>query len=170
MKAYRAVSSMVLAGVLAGTCAAATAARWDGGAGQRPAPAALAAYSTSTESVIAANWEAFFSPKTPVDQKIKLLQDGQQVASFVKAQATSPLAAQASAKVTSVTLVSSTRAKVVYTILENGKPALPNQKGVAVYQDGTWKVGLASFCSLMALENGGKTSLLPSACKKIMSS
>jgi hypothetical protein len=37
--------------------------------------------------------------------------------------------------------------------------------GVAVYQDRTWKVGLASFCSLMALENGGKTSSLPSACK-----
>ncbi len=165
MKAYRAVSSIVLAGVLAGTCAAAAAARWDGGAGQRPATASLSAYSASTESVIAANWEAFFSPKTPVDQKINLLQDGQQIASYVKAQASSSLAAQASAKVTSVTLVSSTRAKVVYTILENGKPMLSNQTGVSVYQDGTWKVGLASFCSLMALDAGGKTSSLPSACK-----
>ena len=36
---------------------------------------------------------------------------------------------------------------------------------MAVYQDGTWKVGLASFCGLLALENGGKTSGLPAACK-----
>jgi hypothetical protein len=37
-----------------------------------------------------------------------------------------------------------------------GKPALSNQIGTAVYQDGTWKVGDGSFCQLLALENGGK--------------
>ena len=46
-----------------------------------------------------------------------------------------------------------------------GQSALANQAGVAVLQDGTWKVGLASFCGLLALENGGKTSGLPAACK-----
>jgi hypothetical protein len=65
----------------------------------------------------------------------------------------------------SVTLVSATRAKVVYTLLEDGRPARANQLGVAVYQDGTWKVGVATFCSLLATENGGRTSLLPTACK-----
>jgi hypothetical protein len=108
---------------------------------------------------------AFFDPKTPVAKRISLLQDGQQFAAVVRSQSSSALAAQASAKVTSVTLVSATRAKVVYTIVEGGKPALANQTGVAVYQDGTWKVGLASFCSLLALENGGKTSSLPAVCK-----
>jgi hypothetical protein len=47
----------------------------------------------------------------------------------------------------------------VYTLLEDGKPARANQLGVAVYQDGTWKVGVATFCSLLAMENGGRTSL-----------
>jgi hypothetical protein len=108
---------------------------------------------------------AFFNPNTPASKRISLLQDGQQFASIIKAQASSGLAAAASAKVTKVTLISATQAKVTYTILENGQPALQNQTGISVYQDGTWKVGIASFCSLLALENGGKTSALPAACK-----
>jgi hypothetical protein len=68
-------------------------------------------------------------------------------------------------KVTKVTLVSATQAKVTYSILESGKAALAKQTGVAVLQDGTWKVGIASFCALLAMENGGKTSSLPAACK-----
>jgi hypothetical protein len=114
---------------------------------------------------IKANWIAFFNPKTPVAKRISLLQDGQAFASTIKAQARSAMASQASATVTKVTLVSATEAKVVYTILVNGKPELPNQTGVAVYQNRTWKVGMASFCGLLTLENGGKTSGLPAACK-----
>jgi hypothetical protein len=54
---------------------------------------------------------------------------------------------------------------VTYNILLGGQPALSNQSGVAVKQAGTWKVGVASFCGLLAVENGGKTSGLPAACK-----
>jgi hypothetical protein len=61
--------------------------------------------------------------------------------------------------------VSPTQAKVTYSILIGGSPALSNQTGTAVLQGGTWKVGLASFCGLLALENGGKTSGLPSVCR-----
>jgi len=164
MKAYRAVPSILLAGLLAGAWPAVTGARWVGGDGQRPA--GLAAYSTrSAESVIAAHWTAFFNPKTSVARRISLLQDGEQFAAVIRSRASSSLAAHASAKVISVTLVSATRAKVVYTLLEDGKPARANQLGVAVYQDGTWKVGVATFCSLLAMENGGRTSSLPTACK-----
>src|SRR6202167_5392756 len=158
MKAYRAISSVVLAGTLAGISGAVAAARFEPRPGQRPDPPALAAYpapAASAQSVIAANWMAFFDPKTPVARRISLLQDGQQFAAVIRCQSSSSLAAQASAKVTSVTLVSATRAKVVYTILEGGKPALANQTGVAVHQDGTWKVGLDSFCRLLGMENGG---------------
>ena len=62
-------------------------------------------------------------------------------------------------------MVSPSQAKVTYSILIGGQSALANQAGVAVYQGGTWKVGLASFCGLLTLENGGKTSGLPAACK-----
>ncbi len=58
-------------------------------------------------------------------------------------------------------ITSPTQAKVTYNVLLGTTPALTNQSGVAVYQDGTWKVGDASFCGLLALENGGKA---PSVC------
>jgi hypothetical protein len=64
-----------------------------------------------------------------------------------------------------VTSVTSKQATVTYSILLDGQPELTNQSGVAVDQDGTWKVGVASFCGLLSLENGGKTTGLPSACK-----
>jgi hypothetical protein len=54
---------------------------------------------------------------------------------------------------------------VTYSILVAGTPALSNQKGIAVYKNGSWQVGVASFCGLLATENGGKTSSLPPACK-----
>jgi hypothetical protein len=132
------------------------------------APATSAAEPTTgaaAEKVIATNWAAFFSAKTPVAQRVSLLQDGSEFASIIQAQASSTLAAGATAKVTNATLVSSSEAKVTYSILEGGQAALSNQAGQAVYQDGTWKVGVASFCSLLALENGGKTSSLPAACQ-----
>ena len=71
------------------------------------------------------------------------------------------MARSAAAKVTKVTVTSTTKATVAYNILLGTTPALTNQSGLAVYQDGTWKVGDASFCALLALENGGKA---PSVC------
>jgi hypothetical protein len=50
---------------------------------------------------------------------------------------------------------------VTYSILVAGTPALKNQPGVAVSQDGIWKVGDQSFCALLTLENSGKA---PAAC------
>jgi hypothetical protein len=42
---------------------------------------------------------------------------------------------------------------------------LSHQTAVAVYSGGTWKIGVASFRGLLVLENGGKTSSPPAACK-----
>jgi hypothetical protein len=128
------------------------------------APATSASSSGAT-AAITANWEAFFSPKTPVAKRVSLLQDGQTFESVIKSQAGSGLAASATSKVTKVTVVSPTQAKVTYSILLGGQPALSNQAGVAVKQGGTWKVGVASFCGLLTVENSGKTSGLPAACK-----
>jgi hypothetical protein len=120
---------------------------------------------SATESVIARNWTEFFSATTSLAKRISLLQDGQMLAPVLRAQARSSFAAGASAKVLKVTILSPTQAQVSYTILVGGKPVLARQTGIAVYQDHTWKVGLASFCSLLALENGGKTTGLPAVCK-----
>jgi hypothetical protein len=114
---------------------------------------------------ITSNWEAFFSAATPTSQRVNLLQDGSQFQSIIQAQAGGGLASQASAKVTKVTVNSPTQATVKYDILLNGTPALSNQTGTAVYQDGQWKVGVTSFCGLLTIENSGKTTGLPAACK-----
>jgi hypothetical protein len=86
-------------------------------------------------------------------------------AAVIKAQQRSPLAQGATAKVNGVVLTSPTKATVAYDILLNGTPALPNQQGQAIYQDGIWKVGDSSFCGLLKLENSGKTTGLPALCK-----
>ncbi len=64
-----------------------------------------------------------------------------------------------SATVSSVTLQGANKAKVVY-VVKFGGASLPKQTGTAVREGGTWKVGDASLCKLIAL--GGTT---PSACK-----
>jgi hypothetical protein len=121
--------------------------------------------SSSAVSQITANWEAFFSPSSSVSKRISLLQDGSQVQAAVQSLLGSSFASAASAKVTKVTLNSATQATVIYTILLSGTPELKNQKGTAVYENGTWKVGVSSFCNLAALANGGKTTGLPSVCQ-----
>jgi len=128
-------------------------------------PSATASPSGSAIAQVTADWQAFFDAKTPVARRVELLQNGQVFAAVIKAQAGSPLASSATAKVTKVTLVSPEQAKVTYSILVGGTPELKNQTCAAVLQDGTWKVGDASFCGLLALENGGKTSGLPAACR-----
>jgi hypothetical protein len=131
----------------------------------KPPAATSAPAGGNAVAQITANWEAFFSAKTPVSQRVSLLQDGSQFQSVISAQAGSGLASQASAKVTKVTVTSPTQATVKYDILLNGTPALTNQTGTAVLDNGTWKVGVTSFCGLLTIENGGKATGEPAACQ-----
>jgi hypothetical protein len=114
---------------------------------------------------IEANWAKFFNAKTPIPQRIALLQNGQEFASVIRAQAHSTLAEAATSKVTHVTLTGTSTAAVTYDILVGGKVGLGGQSGVAVYQNGVWKVGATSFCGLLKLENGGSSKGLPAGCK-----
>ncbi|HUB72250.1 MAG TPA: hypothetical protein VL984_17650 [Acidimicrobiales bacterium] len=120
---------------------------------------------SSAKAKITADWKAFFSSKTPASEKVKLVQDGSQFAQVIKEQASSPMAQGVSASVSKVTLDKAmTGAAVVYTISIDGKAALANQKGSAVLQSGTWKVGASSFCSLLALE--GSAGKIPVCSSK----
>jgi hypothetical protein len=111
----------------------------------------------STEATIKTNWEKFFNGTLPVTDKVGLLENGQQYTSQLDAQAASPLAKGATASVSAITLISPTQATVTYSILVGGQPALPNQSGQAVLQDGVWKVSAQSFLALLQLEQGGST-------------
>jgi hypothetical protein len=169
MVAPRKVQQMMLACALAAGVAACSSSSNNSGSGATSAPASSAPASSGGGSAaaaqIATNWTTFFDAKTPVAKRVALLQDGQKFATIIKSQAGGGLAASATAKVTKVTVQSPNQAKVIYSILIGGSPALANQTGVAVKEGGTWKVGLASFCGLLTLENNGNSSSLPSVCK-----
>ena len=108
---------------------------------------------------IASAYEEFFSPDTSLSDRVGLLENGPKFKSVVQGFASYPLAKNVSATVSSVTLQGADKAKVVY-VVKLGGAALPKQTGTAVLQNGTWKVGDASLCRLIALQ--GST---PSACK-----
>jgi hypothetical protein len=118
--------------------------------------------SLSAAAQIKANWELFFAGTTSATRKIALLQNGQQFATTIQAQAGSAIAKGTEATVSAVKVVSPTTATVTYSILLNGQPALTNQTGQAVLVDGVWKVGAQSFTALLTLE-GKMSSPAPSA-------
>ena len=114
--------------------------------------------SNATDQIKSA-YEKFFSSKTSLPDRVALLQDGPKFKTVVQGFASNPLAKNVSATVSSVTLQGSNKAAVVYVVKFAGS-ALPKQTGTAVRENGTWKVGDASLCKLIALQ--GST---PSACK-----
>jgi glucose/arabinose dehydrogenase len=132
------------------------------------APSSAAASSPGTGSTaeaaaqIKANWEKFFNSSTPLAERVKLLQNGAALESAIKAFSSLPLASGIGAMVTNVTVDSATKATVTYNLTSPGGSALlSGQKGTAVYQDGTWKVGTGSLCGLLRLIPGGS---VPAAC------
>ena len=114
---------------------------------------------SNDEAQIKSAYEKFFSSKTSLSDRVALLENGEQFKAVVSSFAKNPLASKTSAKVSSVTLQGANKATVVYVVTFGGA-SLPKQTGTAVRQNGTWKVGDASLCKLIAL--GGTT---PSACK-----
>jgi hypothetical protein len=123
-------------------------------------PAALAA--------IRANWKTVFDGEASIPRRLTLVQDGSQVAAFVEAQAKTSLgqaAAGSTATVSSVTITSPSQATVDYEVLLLGTPLLKNQTGTAIYTDGVWQVGIASFCGLAYLEYPKTSPQLPAVCR-----
>ena len=137
-------------------------------ASSSPASATASSAASGSAAAIAqitANWEKFFDASTPTADKVKLLQNGTVFEPAIKAFASFPLANGITAKVTNVTIDSATKAAVTYNLTAAGGSALlSGQKGVAVYQDGTWKVGDASLCGLFKLIPGGT---VPAACNSV---
>ena len=120
---------------------------------------------TTTDTTAAARaqiksaYVKFFSGKTPISDRVAVLQNGSKFKGLVTSFANNPLAKNVNVTVSSVTLEGVDKAKVVYTV-KLGGAGLPKQTGTAVRENGTWKVGSASLCKLVALQ--GST---PSVCK-----
>lgn len=127
-----------------------------------PSSGATGTAASEAEAQITQNWELFFKGSTPAQQKIDLLQNGDQFAQLIQQQAQLPLARQTVAQVSKVTVTGPDTAQVGYDILLGTTPALQDQTGQAVLVDRVWKVGDQSFCSLLALE-GAVPPMCPAA-------
>jgi hypothetical protein len=170
----RRIAAPALGLALAATMAACSSSSTSSATGSgSSAPASTSASATASSAAsgsaavaqITANWEKFFDASTPTADKVKLLQNGTVFEPAIKAFASFPLASGITAKVTSVTINSATKAAVTFNLTATGGSALlSGQKGVAVYQDGTWKVGDASLCGLFRLIPGGT---IPAACNSV---
>ena len=169
----RRIAAPALGLALAATMAACSSSSSPATTSSSSAPASTSASATASSAAsgsaavaqITANWEKFFDASTSTADKVKLLQNGTVFEPAIKAFASFPLASGIAAKVTSVTINSATKAAVTYNLTAAGGSALlSGQKGVAVYQDGTWKVGDASLCGLFRLIPGGT---IPAACNSV---
>jgi hypothetical protein len=113
----------------------------------------------AAQAQVKSAYAKFFSGHTSIPDRVAVLQGGSKFKALVTSFASNPLAKNVNVTVSSVTLEGAGKAKVVYTV-KLGGAALPKQTGTAVLQNGTWKVGDASLCKLVALQ--GST---PSVCK-----
>lgn len=115
---------------------------------------------------ITTNWNKFFNSSTPNSERVKLLENGSQFASAISSFSSSPLAAAVTSKVDSVSLTSSTKAKVKYDLSALGATVASGSTGSSVLQGGTWKVGDDVFCGLLNdAKSAGMSTTIPAACK-----
>jgi hypothetical protein len=112
---------------------------------------------------ITANWEKFFNSSTPNSERVTLLQNGNAFSGAISGLIS--LAPGLGATVANVTVNSATSATVTYNLTAGGTSLFPsNQTGKAVYENGVWKVGDASLCSLLKLVPRGS---VPAACNSV---
>jgi len=142
------------AGAATGSTPTAGSTAASGGTATGPADAA-------TTAAVKNAYAKFFSPDTPENVSLGLLQNGPKFKAAIDQQASGSMAASASVQVSSVSLISPKTAKVSFTIFLNKQPMLKDQPGYAVNTNGTWQVAEYTFCGLLTLEGSA-----PAACKE----
>ena len=122
--------------------------------GRSPAATAPAdAQAAVTE--IKDNWQKFFDPKTSLEDKQAVLENGDRMAPVLRAFSGDERGGQVQAKVSEVEFTSPTEANVTYDLTLKGTTALPDASGTAVEQDGTWKVSTKTLCALVQMSGNG---------------
>jgi hypothetical protein len=121
--------------------------------GGQPTPsvtASDAAGKTAATAQIKANYATFFDTTTPMPVAIGLLEDGDQLGDAIAlaAKVAKKTHTKENAVVKTVVFADPTHADVKYDL--KGTP-LVGADGKAVLQDGKWKVGKATFCTLVDL-------------------
>ncbi|MET8677488.1 hypothetical protein ABZW18_07840 [Streptomyces sp. NPDC004647] len=129
----------------------------DGGGTEKPSPTTTTtradqpADPAAAEKQVKQNWEKFFDPSVPNDEKTKLLENGDQLGPLLQAFNGDARARQVAAKVTKVSFTSATSADVTYTLTLRGATALPNASGTSVEQNKVWKVSVKALCALVQM-------------------
>ncbi|GAB2749755.1 hypothetical protein [Streptomyces bullii] len=125
------------------------------------APAATPPNAAEAEQEIKRNWQKFFDPKTPLNEKQTVLENGERMAPVLQAFSGDERGGQVGAKVTKVEFTSPTDANVTYDLTLRGATVLPNASGTAVEQDGTWKVSAKTLCALVQMSGNGSATAVP---------
>lgn len=113
---------------------------------------AASGVSDDAATEITTSYLRFFDPTVAQSERLPLIQGGAAFSQAMSLQEKSEFAKAVSVKVTKVTVNSANKATVIFTLLREGSPALPNQTGYAVREGGKWKVAGATFCSLLAAQ------------------
>ena len=138
MRTLRAFTVVVLGlGLIAAACGS------GGGSSESPAQA---------KAKITANWEKFFDPAIPVEQKQNIVENYNALLPILKAQSSNAQAQSIKAKVADVTLQGK-QATVRYDIVnsKDDTKLLPNASGTAVKVGDNWVVSQQTFCQLIKL-------------------
>lgn len=96
------------------------------------------------------NFQSFFDPSTGAEERVQLLENGERFQDVLARQERLPVAQETSAVVTAAQ-VQGDHAVVTYTIELNGEPALRNQRGEMVKENGHWKVSDRTFCRIESM-------------------
>ncbi|MCM2576572.1 hypothetical protein [Streptomyces meridianus] len=160
----RSVSWAAAAALLLGAGAAACGG--GGGYGGGASPSATPSKETTSKKAnepsdpaaarkqVTADWEKFFDPATPIQQKLDLLEGGGRLRPALEAFSGDERVGQVKADVKKVDFTSSTKADVTYDLTLQGQTALPDATGVSVEEGGTWKVSAKSLCGLVQQGDG----------------
>ncbi|OEU90302.1 hypothetical protein DB35_03250 [Streptomyces abyssalis] len=100
------------------------------------------------ESEVRNAWQKFFDPGTSVDEKVDLVEDGEQNELMIRPLFTDQRSKELRAATTSVTFRSSQDAEVAYRLTLDGQALEDGDPGGAVLQDKKWKITLQTVCAL----------------------
>jgi hypothetical protein len=112
-----------------------------------PTPTAPADPGQAEEDIRAA-WTVLFDPKSSLDQRSDVVEDGDGNALMIDNLFRDPSGSELRAEVTSVSYTSDVHAEVAYDLTREGRRLDTGGPGAAVLQDGGWKVALRTVCAL----------------------
>jgi hypothetical protein len=123
-----------------------------GAAPSSSAPAAVnSATFTADQKAAAEAYMKVFDAKNPVDERKAYIQDASKINAMLDAMLSNPLVSQVSVKTNDVKINGDSGTVNFEVIVAGGASPLAAYDGAAVKQDGKWKVGAKTICTLAGI-------------------